>query len=75
MHIQAFQGCSLCKLDAEDMVNMLRQALNHKPELCPFVGPHNIRIKNAQEVLMQQLAKHPPPKANLTTDIQRRTPV
>eukprot|EP00957_Ditylum_brightwellii_P197720 15063729-Ditylum_brightwellii.AAC.1 len=70
-----FQGCNLCKLDAEDMVNVARQLFTHKDDDCPLTGPQNIRTKNTQKVLTQHIAKNPPPKTKPELDMKQKIPI
>ena len=70
-----FQGCEICKLDAEDMCTMMRQTLTHTKANCPHVHPNNIQIKNTREAINQHNAKYPPPKARPDIDTKRSTPI
>eukprot|EP00957_Ditylum_brightwellii_P137778 10503404-Ditylum_brightwellii.AAC.1 len=72
---QDFQGCNLCKMDFEDMVNVACQLFNHKDDNCPLIDPQNIRIKNICKALTQHVAKHPPPDARPELDTKRKTAI
>eukprot|EP00957_Ditylum_brightwellii_P114075 8697803-Ditylum_brightwellii.AAC.1 len=55
-----YEVCSGCQVDVKNMLNAVRQAVNHEDlSLCPFLGPKNIYDKAIREAGMQHKAKHP----------------
>eukprot|EP00957_Ditylum_brightwellii_P101612 7744454-Ditylum_brightwellii.AAC.1 len=60
--------------DAEGLLHVSRQHLDHTNDTCPLLHPENIKVQDIRESLVQECAKNLPCAADPDKDFKRKGP-